>query len=202
MIFSASQCLQTHHQGSLIEVLIQTDQTYFQTTTGRRGKGGINRVLSFLSQLIYSSLQRQCFRNKLPYATRHASVSTRAMPRYPCKPSVSLHHPSPHHNRRDSIRSLSPFQPNNKKKKSGYTNCSSQQRTDYCIIRKGEKVVITVNTNQKEQRRKKSSLARSSRALGSPLTPSCHSSTTARDLPARGRQTGTRPSVARSSCWR
>lgn len=77
----------------------------------------------------------------------------RAIPRYPCKPSLPPP-PSPHHNRRDSIRSLSPFQPDNKKKKSGYTNCSSQQRTDYCIIRKGEKAVITINGHQPRRKNK------------------------------------------------
>lgn len=88
-LLCVAMSLQTHHQGSLIQVPIQTDQTYFQTTTGRRGKGGINRVLYFLSQLIYSSLQRQCFRNKLPCATRHASVSMQAvcLPPPPFSPS-------------------------------------------------------------------------------------------------------------------
>lgn len=40
---------------------------------------GYQSSLSFLSQLIYSSLQRQCFRNKLPYATRHTEVSMQAV---------------------------------------------------------------------------------------------------------------------------
>lgn len=195
MTFSASQCL---FKRTIKEALFK----FPSRLTKHISKPQLEDEAKGVSIAFYLSYLNSFIPHSSDNAFETSFHMPRAMPRYPCKPSVSLHHPSPHHNRRDSIRSLSPFQPNNKKKKSGYTNCSSQQRTDYCIIRKGEKVVITVNTNQKEQRRKKSSLARSSRALGSPLTPSCHSSTTARDLPARDRQIGTRPSVARSSCWR
>ena len=78
------------------------------------------------------------------------------MPRYPCNTTFTRLPPIV-----TVVTALDPFllPTKQQQKKRGYTNCSSQQRTDYCIIRKGNRV-ITNNTIPKKRTNKKKIITR------------------------------------------